>query len=78
MISAILKRFGYVRKSETVSIEDYMRLRETSEVLLNAYHAFKLTVQISASETPIMYLPSNPNNVVTLAEWRKKSEETLK
>jgi len=75
MISAILKWFGYVRKCETVSIDDYMRLRESSEELLNAYYAFKLTVRNSAVESPNINLPGNPDNVILLAEWRKETRK---
>lgn len=71
MIKAILKHFGYVRKSETVSIDDYMRLRASSEELLRAYQEFVLTVRNNANDAQNFHLPSNPD-IVVLAEWKKK------
>lgn len=69
MISRILKRFGYVRSANTVSLDDYMRLRIAAQEQLQAYRDFRRAV-MDTPDWPV--LPAHPENVVSLKEWKER------
>lgn len=76
MIAAILRHFGYVKMSETVSVADYMRLRDRASEQLDAYEKFRKTVQDnlfdSITETPAHGLPRIPASVINFQEWKNR------
>lgn len=74
MLSAILKRFGYVRSADTVSLDDYMRLRIAAQELLDESRNFRNRVLDALSDTPAWpVLPAHPENVVSLKEWKEQN-----
>lgn len=73
MISRILKRFGYVRSANTVSLDDYMRLRIFAQEHLQAHRDFRRAVMDALSDAPAWQsLPEYPENVVSLKEWKER------
>lgn len=74
MISAIMNKFGYVRKSEAVSLSDYMRLRKFAEELLASYNDFKKTVSNAEKDANYYTLGSLPSNVFQMSDHKRKNQ----
>lgn len=75
MIARILNKLGYVNRSQTVSIDDYMRLRAIAQEQLDEYRNFRRALIDKFADAPVaLFLPEQPGNVVSLKQWKEQNK----